>query len=65
MADDFNRTTLLKPPVYGYELSEDGEVFLCRYKNPCWRLRLDDASTDKGKLAASLRKAAEWLAKRQ
>ncbi len=65
MADDFNRTTLLKPPAYGYELSEDGEVFLCRYKNPCWRLRLDDASTDKGKLAASLRKAAEWLAKRQ
>lgn len=65
MADDFNRTTLLKPPVYGYELSEDGEVFLCRYKKPCWRLRLDDASTDKEKLAASLRKAAEWLMKRQ
>ena len=28
-------------------------------------LRLDDAATDKTKLAATLRKAAEWLTKRQ
>lgn len=61
-----NQTSLLKPPAYGFETSPDGqEVFLCRYKKPCWQLRLDDASTDKEKLAASLRKAAEWLTKRQ
>lgn len=63
--DNANETSILKPPVYGFETSPDGqELFLCRYKPPCWRLRLDDAATDKEKLAASLRKAAEWLTKR-
>lgn len=61
-----NKTTALKPPAYGFELSDDGEqLFLCRYKKPAWRLCLDDVSTDKTKLADSLRKAAEWLTKRQ
>lgn len=60
-----NKSTLLKSPVYGFETSADGsEVYLCRYKRPCWRLRMEDASIDKEKLAASLKKAAEWLTKR-
>ena len=64
--DNPNQTSLLKPPVYGFEQSEeDGALYLCRYKHPSWRLRLDDAGVDKEKLAASLRKAAEWLTKRQ
>ena len=63
--DSPNKTSLLKPPAYGFETSEDGkELFLCRYKPPRWRLRLDDTDIDKEKLAASLRKAAEWLSKR-
>lgn len=60
-----DKTHPLKPPAYGLETSPDGrEVFLCRYKRPCWKMRLEDAVTDREKLAASLRKAAEWLAKR-
>ena len=63
--DNPNQTNLPKPPAYGFETSADGqELYLCRYRKPCWRLRLADASTPKEKLAASLRKAAEWLAKR-
>ncbi|WP_276855632.1 transcriptional regulator [Bacteroides fluxus] len=62
---DPNKSSVLKPPAYGFETSPDGqEVFLCRYKKPSWKLRLDDASTDKEKLAVTLRKAAEWLTKR-
>ena len=68
-AGDFARRagTLLVPlQETGLETSPDGqELFLCRYKKPGWRLRLDDAATDKTKLAATLRKAAEWLTKRQ
>ena len=61
-----NSTRILKMPTYGLETSPDGqELFLCRYKKPGWRLRLDDAATDKTKLAATLRKADEWLTKRQ
>ena len=46
--DNPNRTTLLKQPCYGLELSEDGkELFLCRYRKPRWRLRLEDAATDR------------------
>ena len=64
--DNPNRTTLLKQPCYGLELSEDGkELFLCRYRKPRWRLRLEDAATDRKKLIESLHSAAEWLAKRQ
>lgn len=64
--DDPNKTTLLKQPCYGFELSEDGrEVFLCRYRKPRWRLRLEDASPERKKLVESLRSAAEWLTKRQ
>lgn len=64
--DNPNKTNLLKPPCYGFEQSEDGrELFLCRYRKPRWRLRLEDASTDRKKLAESLRSAAEWLIKRQ
>lgn len=65
--DNPNRSTLLgKQPCYGFELSEDGsELFLCRYRKPRWRLRLEDVSTDKKKLIESLHSAAEWLAKRQ
>ena len=48
--DNPNRTTLLKQPCYGLELSEDGkELFLCRYRKPRWRLRLEDAATDRKK----------------
>ena len=60
-----NSTRILKTSTYGLETSPDGqELFLCRYKKPGWRLRLDDAATDKTKLATTLRKAAEWLSKR-
>ena len=46
-----NSTRILKMPTYGLETSPDGqELFLCRYKKPGWRLRLDDAATDKTKL---------------
>lgn len=63
--DGHNRTTALKPPAYGYELAEDGAVWLCRYKPPCWRLRLEPGEEGEGKrLAASLKKAAEWLVKK-
>ena len=63
--DNPNQTSLLKPPAYGFESSPDGkDVFLCRYKKPAWKLRLQDADVDKEKLAATLRKAAEWLMKR-
>ena len=61
-----NKTRILKPAAYGLETSPDGqELFLCRYKKPGWRLRLDEAATDKTALANTLRKAAEWLTKRQ
>ena len=64
--DNPNKTNLLKQPCYGLELSEDGnELFLCRYRKPRWRLRLEDVSTDRKKLIESLHSAAEWLAKRQ
>lgn len=64
--DNPNQSSLLKPPAYGFETSPDGkDILLCRYKKPCWKLRLEDSDTDKEKLAASLRKAAEWLMKRQ
>lgn len=65
--DNPNRSTLLnKQPCYGLELSEDGnELFLCRYRKPRWRLRLEDVSTDRKKLIESLHSAAEWLSKRQ
>ena len=50
--------------VYGFEYSEDDTtLFLCRYKFPVWRLEITDR-VDSSKLAATLRKAAEWLSKR-
>ena len=64
--DNPNKTNLLKQPCYGFELSKDGsELFLCRYRKPRWRLRLEDAATGRKKLIESLHSAAEWLAKRQ
>ena len=40
-----NSTRILKTPAYGLETSPDGqELFLCRYKKPGWRLRLDAVS---------------------
>lgn len=51
--------------VYGLEHSEEDEtLFLCRYKSPKWRLELMDKAS-KEEWASSLRKAAEWLTKRQ
>lgn len=64
--DNPNKSTLLKPPAFGYEVSEDGEIFLCRYRKPRWRLRLESTDpVDERKLADSLCKAASWLTKRQ
>lgn len=50
---------------YGFEYSEDnGTLYLYRKKRPKWRMEIE--SLDKGyltRLAASLRKAAEFLQK--
>lgn len=49
---------------YGWKYSEDGEeMILYRNKPPKWELRLL-SNTDKGTLATSFRKAAEYLTKR-
>lgn len=62
--EELNRPATPKAPAYGFEQSENGQLYLCRYRSPRWRLRLDDPELPKEKLAASLRKAAEWLVKR-
>lgn len=50
---------------YGIEYSEDDtKMYLYRRKFPKWRLEIQD-DVDKKNLADSLRKAAEWLTKRQ
>lgn len=50
---------------YGLEFSEDDtKCHLYRRKPPRWRLEIDD-SVDAGDLAATLRKAAEFLTKRK
>lgn len=50
---------------FGFEYSEDDtELFLCRYKSPRWRMKLQDTqTTNNAQLATSLRKAAEFLTK--
>lgn len=50
---------------FGFEYSEDDtELYLCRYKSPRWRMKLQDAqTTNNAQLATSLRKAAEFLTK--
>ena len=48
-----------------FEFSEDkSELHLVRTKAPCWRFVLNEKEFDNIKLAASLRKAAEFLTKR-
>ena len=51
--------------TYFIEYSKDKQyIFLVRTKAPCWRMVLNKDEFDAGKLAASLRKAAEFLTKR-
>ena len=51
--------------TYFIEYSEDKQyIFLMRTKKPRWRMVLNKDEFDADKLAASLRKAAEFLTKR-
>lgn len=51
--------------TYFIEYSEDKQyIFLVRTKKPRWRMVLNKDEFDADKLAASLRKAAEFLTKR-
>ena len=51
--------------VYGYEKSEDeATTYLYRKKFPRWRLELQEDRVTAESLASSLRKAAEFLTKR-
>ena len=51
--------------TYFIEYSKDKQyIFLVRTKAPCWRMVLNKDEFDTDKLAASLRKAAEFLTKR-
>lgn len=51
--------------VYGYETSEDeATTYLYRKKFPRWRLELQEERVTAESLAPSLRKAAEFLTKR-
>ena len=50
--------------VYGYEYEEGTEqLYLCRYKQPKWRIEITDY-IGKKPFAESLKKAAEWINKR-
>lgn len=50
---------------YGYEYNEaDERLCLYRRNEPCWRLMIE-GETDAEHLAASLRKAAEYITKRK
>jgi len=46
--------------VYGVERGTNGQIYICRYKYPCWKIEIQDCS-DIRKLAASFKKAAAWL----
>lgn len=50
---------------YGFEYDRNEKMYLYRRKSPKWRLFVDtdDANMDAKLLAASLKKAAEWLTK--
>ena len=50
---------------YGFEYNRNEKMYLYRRKSPKWQLFVDtaDASMDAKQLAASLKKAAEWLTK--
>ena len=51
--------------TYFIEYGEDKQyIFLVRTKKPRWRMVLNKDEFDADKLAASLRKAAEFLTKR-
>lgn len=51
--------------TYFIEYSEDKQyIFLVRTKKPRWRMVLNKDEFDADKLAASLRKAAEFLTKK-
>ena len=51
--------------VYGYETSEDEAItYLYRRKYPRWRLELQEDRVTAESLAPSLRKAAEFITKR-
>lgn len=50
---------------FGFEYSEDDtELYLCRYKSPRWRMKLQEDDVNAVKMANSLRKAAEFLIKK-
>ncbi len=51
------------PQPYGYEYDEDGNLYLYRRKRPRWRLKIEEGVTAQS-YAASLRKAAEFLTKK-
>ena len=60
-----NSTRILKMPTYGWRLRPTGRNSSYAVTRNRLEASLDDAATDKTKLAATLRKAAEWLTKRQ
>lgn len=51
--------------TYGYEVSEDDtKRYLYRRKSPRWRMEIEEKRVTAESLATSLRKAAEFLIKR-
>lgn len=51
--------------TYGYEVSEDDtKHYLYRRKSPRWRMEIEEKRVTAESLATSLRKAAEFLIKR-
>ena len=50
---------------YGFEFSEDNtKHYFYRRKPPCWHMEIEEDEVEPHRLASSLRKAAEFLIKR-
>ena len=48
---------------YGWRLDEDDNIYFCRFVEPRFSIKIEDKQ-DKATLIASLKKAVEWLNKR-
>lgn len=49
---------------FGFEYSKDDtELYFCRYKDPKWRMKINENGIGVKQLANSFRKAAEYLTK--
>lgn len=59
----YHSSKLFKKPPYGFEYDEKENLYLYRRNYPRWRLLIEDGASPRT-LAVSLRKAAEFLTKK-